>query len=85
MYPIVKKKKLADKIFLMDVKAPRVAKSCLPGQFVIVKMDEEGERIPLTICDYDREAGTIYMMCSLYASVQGIGGSPFLPHGAVHS
>ena len=59
MYPIVKKRKLADKIFLMDVKAPRVAKSCLPGQFVIVKMDEEGERIPLTICDYDREAGTI--------------------------
>lgn len=59
MYPIIKKKKLAEKIFLMDVKAPRVAKSCLPGQFVIVKMDEEGERIPLTICDYDREAGTI--------------------------
>ncbi len=59
MYPIVKKKKLADKIFLMDVKAPRVAKSCLPGQFVIVKMDEEGERIPLTVCDYDKEAGTI--------------------------
>ncbi|MEY8516163.1 sulfide/dihydroorotate dehydrogenase-like FAD/NAD-binding protein [Lachnospiraceae bacterium 29-84] len=59
MYPIVKKKELADKIFLMDVKAPRVAKSCLPGQFVIVKMDEEGERIPLTICDYDKEAGTV--------------------------
>ncbi len=59
MYPIVKKRKLADKIYLMDVKAPRVAKSCLPGQFVIVKMDEEGERIPLTICDYDKEAGTV--------------------------
>ncbi|TGY97709.1 sulfide/dihydroorotate dehydrogenase-like FAD/NAD-binding protein [Petralouisia muris] len=59
MYPIVKKRKLADKIFLMDVKAPRVAKSCLPGQFVIVKMDEEGERIPLTICDYDKEEGTV--------------------------
>ena len=59
MYPIVKKKKLADKIYLMEVKAPRVAKSCLPGEFVIVKMDEEGERIPLTICDYNREAGTI--------------------------
>ena len=59
MYPIVKKEKLADKIFLMDVKAPRVAASCLPGQFVIVKIDEVGERIPLTICDYDREAGTI--------------------------
>lgn len=59
MYPIVKKEKLADKIFLMDVKAPRVAKTCEPGQFIIVKIDEEGERIPLTICDYDREAGTI--------------------------
>jgi len=59
MYQIVKKEKLADKIFLMDVKAPRVAKTCEPGQFVIVKIDEEGERIPLTICDYDRTAGTI--------------------------
>lgn len=59
MYPIVRKEKLADKIFLMDVKAPRVAKTCEPGQFVIVKMDEAGERIPLTICDYDRKAGTI--------------------------
>lgn len=59
MYPIVKRQKLADKIYLMDVKAPRVAAYCEPGQFVIVKMDEKGERIPLTICDYDREAGTI--------------------------
>lgn len=59
MYPIVRREKLADKIYLMDVKAPRVAKHCQPGQFVIVKIDEEGERIPLTICDYDREAGTI--------------------------
>lgn len=59
MYPIVKKEKLADKIYLMDVKAPRVAQYCEPGQFVIVKMDEKGERIPLTICDYNREEGTI--------------------------
>ena len=59
MYPIIKKEQLADKIYLMDVKAPRVAKSCLPGQFIIVKMDEEGERIPLTICDYDKESGTV--------------------------
>ena len=59
MYPIVKKEQLADKIFLMDVKAERVAKTCMPGQFIIVKIDEEGERIPLTICDYDREEGTI--------------------------
>ena len=43
----------------MDVKAKRVADACLPGQFVIVRTHEDGERIPLTICDYDREAGTI--------------------------
>ena len=59
MYKILKAELLADKIYLMDVEAPRVAKSCQPGQFVIVKMDEAGERIPLTICDYDREAGTV--------------------------
>ena len=59
MYPIIKKEKLADKIYLMDVKAERVAKSAKPGQFVIVKIDEEGERIPLTICDYDEKAGTV--------------------------
>ena len=59
MYKILKAEKLAEKIFLMDVEAPRVAKHCEPGQFVIVKMDDLGERIPLTICDYDREAGTV--------------------------
>ena len=59
MYKIIKAKELTNNIYLMDVEAPRVAKHCEPGQFVIVRMDEEGERIPLTICDYDREAGTI--------------------------
>jgi ferredoxin--NADP+ reductase len=59
IYTIIKKKSLANSIYLMDIKAPRVAKNCHPGQFVIVKMDEKGERIPLTICDYDREAGTV--------------------------
>ena len=59
MYPIVRREQLADKIYLMDVKAPRVAQYCQPGQFVIVKIDEVGERIPLTICDYNREEGTI--------------------------
>ena len=59
MYKILKAEMLAENIYLMDVEAARVAKSCLPGQFVIVKIDEKGERIPLTICDYDREAGTI--------------------------
>ena len=69
MYQIMKAEKLADKIFLMDVHAPRVAQHCEPGQFVIVKMDEKGERIPLTICDYDREAGTITIV------VQEVGAS----------
>ena len=59
MYPIVRKEVLADQIVLMDIKAPMVARKCLPGQFIIAKTDEIGERIPLTICDYDREAGTI--------------------------
>ena len=59
MFKILKAEQLADKIFLMDVEAPRVAKSCEPGEFVIVKMDEIGERIPLTICDYNREAGVV--------------------------
>jgi len=59
MYPIVRKEVLADKIILMEVKAPRVSHSCLPGQFIIAKIDEDGERIPLTICDYDREKETV--------------------------
>ena len=59
MYKIVKAKELTTNIYLMDVEAPRVAKHCEPGQFVIVRMDAEGERSPLTICDYDREAGTV--------------------------
>lgn len=59
MYKIVKKTELTANIYLMEVEAKRVAKSCEPGQFVIVRMDSEGERIPLTICDYDRQKGTI--------------------------
>lgn len=59
MYKILKAEELTTNIYLMDVEAPRVAKSCQPGQFIIVRMDEDGERIPLTICDYDRTKGTI--------------------------
>ena len=59
MYKIIRAEELTTNIYLMDVEAPRVAKRCEPGQFVIVRMDENGERIPLTICDYDREKGTI--------------------------
>ena len=59
MYKIVKKQELTTNIYLMEVEANRVAKTCEPGQFVIVRMDSEGERIPLTICDYNREKGTV--------------------------
>ncbi len=59
MYKILEAKMLTDNICFMVVKAPRVAKKCLPGQFLIVKLDEEGERIPLTICDYDRKEETV--------------------------
>lgn len=59
MYKIVKKQELTTNIYLMEVEADRVAKTCEPGQFVIVRMDSESERIPLTICDYNREKGTV--------------------------
>jgi len=59
MYKILETKELAANIFYMVVEAKRVAKSCKPGQFVIVRTDAESERIPLTICDYDREKGTV--------------------------
>ena len=59
MYRILQADKLAANIYRMVVEAPRIAARCLPGQFLIAKSDEEGERIPLTICDYDREAGTV--------------------------
>ena len=51
MYKVLKAETLAAKIHLMVVHAPRVASHCLPGQFIIAKLDEKGERIPLTICD----------------------------------
>lgn len=69
MFKIVKKQQLAPLVYLMDIEAPRVAKSAKPGQFIIVRMDEKGERIPLTICDYDREKGTITIV------FQTVGGS----------
>lgn len=59
MYPIKRAVQLAGPIYLMDVYAPRVAAHCEPGQFLIVRTDKDGERIPLTICDYDREEGLV--------------------------
>ena len=59
MYKITSKRLLTENIYLMDIEAPRVAKSAQPGQFIIIKNDDKGERIPLTIADYDREKGTV--------------------------
>lgn len=59
MYKIVSKRELTDSIYLMDIEAPRVAKSANPGQFIIIKNDEKGERIHLTIADYDKKKGTV--------------------------
>ena len=59
MYKIIEAKELTDNIYMMIVEAPRVANKCMPGQFLIVRTDEFSERIPLTICDYDRTKGTV--------------------------
>ena len=59
MFEIVKKKMLGPKVFLMDIVAPLVAAKAMPGQFLIVRADKDGERIPLTVCDFDREKGII--------------------------
>ena len=59
MYKILKKKELNPTVTLMEIEAPRVARKAEPGQFIILRTDSEGERIPLTIADYDREKGSI--------------------------
>ena len=59
MYKIVKKKELNPTVTLMEIEAPLVAKKAQAGQFIILRVNEEGERIPLTIAGYDREAGTV--------------------------
>ena len=59
MYKILKKKELNPTVTLMEVDAPFVAKKAEPGQFIILRVDEEGERIPLTVADFDREKGTV--------------------------
>lgn len=65
MYKITRKAMLTPTICLMDVEAPRLAASAQPGQFLIVRAREEGERIPLTICDYDRKQGTVTIVTQI--------------------
>ena len=59
MYKIVDKKILNEQITAMTVEAPFIAKKVQPGQFVIIRADEKGERVPLTVADFDREKGTV--------------------------
>lgn len=59
MFKIVRKKELNPTVTLMDIQAPLVAKKAEPGQFIILRVDADGERIPLTIADFDREKGTV--------------------------
>ncbi len=59
MFEIVKKELLGPKVYRMDIVAPRVARKALPGQFLIVRVGEDGERIPLTVCDDDKENGIV--------------------------
>ena len=59
MYKILRKEELNPTVTLLDIEAPLIAKKAEPGQFIILRVDDEGERIPLTIADYDREAGWV--------------------------
>ena len=62
VFQIVEKKKLNDAVVMVRIAAPLIAKKVLPGQFIIFRLDEFGERVPLTVADYDREGGTITLI-----------------------
>ena len=68
MYKITRKVELNPTVTLMDIEAPMVARKAEPGQFIILRVDEEGERIPLTVADYDREAGTVTIIFQIVGS-----------------
>ena len=68
MYRIVSKKNLNPTVTMMDIEAPLVAKKARAGQFIILRVDEEGERIPLTVAGYDREAGTVKIIFQIVGS-----------------
>ena len=65
MYKIVRKKALNPTVTLMDIEAPAVAKKAEPGQFIILRTDADGERIPLTVADFDREKGTVTIIVQI--------------------
>ena len=71
MYRIVTKKPLNATVTLMEIEAPMVAKKAEPGQFIILRVDENGERIPITIHDYDREKGTVTIIVQTIGATTG--------------
>ena len=75
MYPVIKKRVLNETVTLMEIEAPLVARKALPGQFIIFRIDEEGERVPLTIAGYDREnkQSTVYRAPDLFGKHGEIG------------
>ena len=72
MYKIVKKRILNPTVTLMEIEAPLVAKKAEPGQFIILRVDDEGERVPLTIADYDRLNGTVDIIFQIVGSTTKI-------------
>lgn len=68
MYKILRKKELNPTVTLMDIEAPKIAKKAEPGQFIILRVDDDGERIPLTIADFDRSAGTVTIIFQIVGS-----------------
>lgn len=72
MYRIVKKRELNPTVTMMDIEAPLVAKKAQPGQFIILRVNEDGERIPLTVAGYDREAGTVKIIFQIVGATTEI-------------
>ena len=70
-YKVVKKNVLNPQIFLMEVEAPLVAKKAEPGQFIILRIDEYGERVPFTIADFDRKKGTVTIIVQIVGKTTG--------------
>ncbi len=71
MYKITRKKVLNPTVVLMDIEAPLIAKKAEPGQFIILRVDDNGERIPLTIADFDREKGTVTIIFQIVGGTTG--------------
>ena len=72
MYKIVRKRALNDSVTLMEVQAPHIAKKAKAGQFIIFRVDEQGERVPLPIADYDREAGTVTIIYQIVGASETV-------------